>query len=228
MKNKYCLNDLPQSERPRERLKNVGIDNLSLQELLALVIEKGGRGSNVFEVSQRLLSCFGSLQKMKQASISELQKVKGIGFATACKLKAAFKLGEKSLTPFTNYKEKIDSAEKIFKLLRYKLGNKKKEHFYLLSVDTRNYLISIDQISVGSLNSSIAHPREIFKTAIKNSAAAIILVHNHPSGETNPSSADRQITRKLAQAGSLLNIPLLDHLIICESQFMSFKSKRFL
>lgn len=228
MKNNYRLNDLPQSERPRERLKQVGINNLSLQELLALVIEKGGRGSNVFEVSQRLLSSFGSLQNMKEASISELQQVKGIGFATACKLKAALKLGEKSLIVSADHKEKLESAEKIFELLRFKVGNKKKEHFYLLSIDTRNCLISLDQVSVGSLNSSIAHPREIFKTAIKNSAAAIILVHNHPSGNTLPSSADRKITNKLKRAGELLNIPLIDHLIICENSYCSFKQRRFL
>ena len=131
MKKSFTIHDLPQEERPRERLRKVGVDNLSLQELLALIIEKGKRGENVLSIAQNLLAYFGNLAKIKEASIEELQEVKGIGFATACKLKAAFKLGEKALVSFEKYDQKIETPKDIFNLLKNDLRDKKKEHFKL-------------------------------------------------------------------------------------------------
>jgi DNA repair protein RadC len=168
MKKSYTLHDLPQEERPRERLRKVGVDNLSLQELLALIIERGKKGENVLTIAQNLLSHFGSLTRIKGASIEELQKVKGIGFATACKLKAAFKLGEKTLAKPKRYGQKIETPKDIYELFKNELGDKKKEHFKILSLTSRNRIISIDDISIGTLTASLAHPREIFYPAIKN------------------------------------------------------------
>jgi DNA repair protein RadC len=200
MKKSFTVQDLPELERPRERLRKVGVDNLSLPELLALVIEKGKKGENVLAVAQNLLFHFGSLNKIKESSIEELQKVKGIGFATACKLKAAFKLGEKALTESEKYGQKIETPKDVFAILKNDLKNKKKEHFKLLSLNSRNYLINIDDISIGTLEASIIHPREVFYPAIKNSAATIILVHNHPSGDPTPSKDDIKITKRLIKA----------------------------
>ena len=224
MNNKTLLS-LPKEERPRERLKKIGIDNLSLPELLALVIEKGKRGRNVLSLAQELLAYFGNLEKIKEASIEELQKVEGIGFATACKLKAAFKLGERVQNQPMKDGQKINSAEDVFKVLKNDLGNKKKEHFKVLSLNSRNQLISLDDISIGTINANLVHPREIFKTAIQNLAVSIILVHNHPSGDPEPSEDDLIITKRLVEAGKIMGINILDHIIITKNKFLSFKEK---
>jgi len=228
MSKSFTLHDLPQNERPRERLKKVGIDNLSLQELLALIIERGKKGKNVLTIAQNVLAHFGSLAKIKEASLEELQKVKGIGFATACKLKAAFKLGEKVLGQFEKYGQKIETPKDVFNLLKNELGDKKKEHFKLLSLNSRNNLISIDDISIGTLNASLVHPREIFLAAIKNSAASVILAHNHPSGDPEPSEDDLTTTKRLVEAGKILGIEVVDHIIVVKDGFFSFKDKKLI
>ena len=228
MRRSSTIHDLPQEERPRERLRKVGVDNLSLQELLALIIEKGKRGENVLTIAQNLLAYFGNLKKIKEASIEELQKVKGAGFATACKLKAALKLGEKTLVKSERYGQRIENPKDVYELFKNELGDKKKEHFKVLSLTSRNRIISIDDVSIGTLTASLAHPREIFYPAIKNSAASIILVHNHPSGDPTPSKNDIEITKKILKASKILGIKLSDHLIIGENKFFSFKEKDLL
>jgi len=224
----FTLYDFPKEERPRERLKKVGVDNLSLAELLALVIERGKRGENVLTIAQNLISHFGNLENIKKASIEELCQVKGIGFATACKLKAVFKLGEKAQTTPTKYGQKIESPKDVFELLKNDLGDKKKEHFKVLSLDSRNKLISIDNVSIGTINANLVHPREVFKTAIQHLAVSIILVHNHPSGDPEPSKADLEITKRIVEAGKLIGIDVLDHIIITKSNFFGFKDKKLI
>jgi len=229
MENKtYTVRDLPVEERPRERLQKVGADNLSTQELLALIIEKGGKGQTVLTVAQNLLAYFGNLNNMKNASIEELKKIKGIGFATACKLQAAFKLGEKAEHQPKKYGEKIEGPEIIFNILKKEIGDKKKESFYILSLTTRNNLISVDKVSTGTLSASLAHPREVFLSAIKNSASTVIIVHNHPSGDTQPSEDDLEITKRLVEAGKILGIDVIDHIIVAKHSFFSFKEKNLL
>lgn len=224
----YTLHDLPAEERPRERLEKIGVDNLSIQELLALIIERGRRGQNVLSIAQNLLAEFGSLTKIKEASLKELQQVKGVGFATACKLKAAFKLGEKALAKHKRCGQKIESPEDVYHLLKQDLAAKKKEHFVVLSLSSRSRLISVDRISVGTLNANLAHPREIFQAGIQNSAASLILVHNHPSGELEPSADDLMITQKLKKAGQILDIEVADHIIIAADGFFSFAENKLL
>ena len=223
-KKSFTLHDLPKEERPRERLKKVGVDNLSLAELLALVIEKGKKGENVLTIAWNLISYFGNLSKIKEASIEELCQVKGIGFATACKLKAAFKLGEKAKIQVSSY-QKIQSPKDVFEILKNDLGEKKTEHFRILSLDSRNQIISIDEISVGTVNANLLHPREVFKTAIQNLSVSIILAHNHPSGDSEPSKADIKITKRIKEAGKIIGIEILDHIIITKTNFFSFKEK---
>lgn len=225
---KYSLHDLPKEERPRERLQEKGVDSLSLQELLAIIIEKGGSGRNVMQVAQNLLSCFGNIRGVKKASIEELKRVKGIGVATACKLKAAFKLGEKAEQPELRAEKKVNSAGAVFSLMRPLIGGKKREHFMLLSLNARGCLIKADKISIGSLTTSISHPREVFKKAIKNSADSVIIVHNHPSGNKQPSKSDVVITKRMKKAGKLLGIQLSDHLIITENDYFSFAANNLM
>ncbi len=221
----YTVRDLPIEERPRERLQKVGVDNLSTQELLALIIEKGGKGQSVLIVAQNLLAHFDNLQNIKNASLEELKKVKGIGFATACKIQAAFKLGEKAELHITKFGEKIENPEVVFNILRNEIGNKKKESFYILSLTTRNNLISVDKVSTGTLSASLAHPREVFLPAIKNSASTVIIVHNHPSEDTQPSEDDLNITKRLKEAGKILGIDVVDHIIVSRTNYFSFKDK---
>ncbi len=224
----YTVRDLPIEDRPRERLQKVGVDNLSTQELLALIIEKGGRGQTVLTLAQNLLAHFGNLQNIKNASIEELKKVKGIGFATACKIQAAFKLGEKAELHIPKFGEKIKKPETVFNLLKNEIGNKMKENFYILSLTTRNNLISVDKVSTGTLSASLAHPREVFLPAIKNSASTVIIVHNHPSGDTQPSEDDLEITKRLVEAGKILGIDVVDHIIVAKDNYFSFKDKGLL
>ncbi len=225
MSKNYSLQSLPPEERPRERLKQLGAENLSLQELLALVIGRGTKNKNVLQLAQELLSYFGNLQNLRQASLEELKQIKGIGPATACKIKAALEIGKRGNNNFQQYQQKIAKPADVFKLLKPQIGDKKKEHFVVLSLDTQNKVISLDTISIGSLNISLAHPREIFQTAIKNSAATIILAHNHPSGDPTPSDNDLKITKRLSEISKLVGIRLIDHIIIGQSGYYSFSNQ---
>lgn len=177
MKDSFTIHDLPQSERPRERLFKHGIEALSAQEILALILGRGIKGESVMVTAQNLLSKFGNLKNLADASVTELSEIKGIGPAKAAQIKAAFELGkrlENSIDKVSN--EKINSPQDVIKSVRGKLKGKKKEHFMVLSLDTRNHPINTQTISIGSLDSSIVHPREVFKEAISSSAASVILM----------------------------------------------------
>ncbi|MFW6143485.1 MAG: RadC family protein [Patescibacteria group bacterium] len=219
MNDSHSLRDFPPKERPRERLRNVGAENLSLQELLALIIEKGGKNQNVLQIAQNLLSHFGNLDKLKATTLEELQEVQGIGFATACKLKAAFVLGGRLNSDYKIYGEKITKAEAVFDLLGDKLAKKKKEYFLVLALDSRHRLLAVEEVAVGSLNVNSVHPREIFLPVISAHGASAILVHNHPSGDSQPSNADIKVTRQLKEAGETLGIKILDHIVIGRNSF---------
>jgi len=226
MKGSFTIHDLPQAERPRERLVKHGIEALSAQEVLALILGRGIKGESVMVTAQNLLSKFGNLKNLADASVTELSKIKGIGPAKAAQIKAAFELGkrlENSIDNTTN--EKINSPQDVIKSVRGKLKGKKKEHFIVLSLDTRNHPINIQTISIGSLDSSIVHPREVFKEAISASAASVIFVHNHPSGDPEPSEDDIKLTRRLVEAGEIVGIEVLDHIVICDRDYLSMKAR---
>lgn len=217
------ISNLPSDERPRERLLRYGIESLSLQELLCLIF---GRG-----FSQDLLVAFNSLDKLSDASIEELKKINGIGLAKACQLKACFEIGRRLKNEVKlnrNKKLIINSPKDIFQLLRGKIINFHKEYFVVVSLDNRNKIISVDTVSIGILNSSLIHPRETFEIAIKNHAAAIILCHNHPSGELKPSKDDIIITDNLIKAGKFMGIEIYDHIIITKEEYFSFAKNRLI
>lgn len=222
----FTVHDLPLSERPRERLLKLGTEALSVQELLALVLGRGTKGESVVLTAQKLLSNFGNLKNIASASVEELTQIKGIGLAKATQLKAALELGKRLEEQSTDTnKLTVRSPEDAVKAVRNKLKGKKREHFIALSLDTRNHLIGIHTISIGSLDSSIVHPREVFKEAITSSAASVIFVHNHPSGDPTPSDDDIKLTKRLVDVGEIMGIEVLDHIIICDTCYSSMKSR---
>jgi len=224
MKKSFTIHDLPTSERPRERLQKFGVEALSAQEILALILGRGIAGESVMVTAQRLLSQFGNLKGMASASVEELSQVKGIGIAKASQLKAAFELTNR----LENYSEAGDkplvkTPDDVVGVVRSRLRGKKKEHFLALLLDTRSQLIKVSEISIGSLDTSIVHPREVFKEAISASAASVIFVHNHPSGDPEASEDDIELTKRLAKAGEIVGIDVLDHIIICDKKYLSLK-----
>jgi len=222
----FTIHDLPIFERPRERLQKFGVEALSAQEILALILGRGIAGESVTVTVQRLLSKFGSLKGIASASIEELSQVRGIGLAKAAQIKAAFELSNRlEGSPEAGKKLPIKTPEEVMSLVKGRLRGKKKEHFLVLLLDTRGQLIKTSEISVGSLDTSVVHPREVFKEAISASAASVILVHNHPSGDPEPSEDDIKLTERLVQAGEIVGIDVLDHIIVCDKNYLSLKSK---
>ena len=224
MKKSFTIHDLPASERPRERLQKFGVEALSAQEILALILGRGIAGESVMITAQRLLSQFGSLKGIASASVEELSQVKGIGIAKASQIKAAFELTNR-LEDYSEAKDKplVKTPEDVASVVRSRLRGKKKEHFLALLLDTRSQLIKVAEISIGSLDTSVVHPREVFKEAISASAASVIFAHNHPSGNPEASEDDIELTKRLAKAGEIVGIDVLDHIIICDKKYLSLK-----
>jgi len=224
MKESFTIHDLPVSERPRERLQKYGSESLSAQEILALLLGRGIAGESVMVTAQRLLSQFGNLKAIAAASLEELSQIKGIGIAKASQIKAASELANRLESHSeASAKPLLKTPENVVDLVKGSLKGKKREHFLVISLDTRSRLIKVSELSVGSLDSSIVHPREVFKEAISASAASVIFAHNHPSGDTTPSEEDIKLTKRLADAGELMGIEVLDHVIVCDRSYLSLK-----
>ncbi len=227
MTKSFTIHDLPAEERPRERLVKFGEQALSVQELLQLILGRGVAGESIATTAQKLLTQFGSLQKLSEASIEELSLVKGIGLAKAGQIKAAFEIGRRLSIQTPSYKKKeLTNPEKVFKLIKSRLKDYTKEHFYLIALDSRNW--SIHEVSLGTLNANLVHPRESFAEAIKSKAASVIFVHNHPSGDFEPSEDDLEITKRLVESGKILGIEVVDHIIITKTGFISFKERNLI
>jgi DNA repair protein RadC len=233
--NAVTINDLPLSERPRERLISKGPTSLSTPELLSLLLGSGTRGESVLSLSHRILKSYGSLFKIQNASIEDLKRIRGMGDAKAAKLKACIEIARRMAIEERVFEESeamkrrnsdtITSPDKLFEIIKSKITQFSKEHFFVISLDTRNNLIGVDEISVGTLTASLVHPRETFESAIRRHAAKIIISHNHPSGETDPSDDDMKITRRLVDAGKIMGIEVLDHIIVTKTSYLSFKEQ---
>jgi DNA repair protein RadC len=226
MRDSFTVHDLPLSERPRERLLRLGSEALSAQEILAVILGRGTKGESVMITSQKLLSRFRNLKGVANASVEELIQTTGIGPAKAAQIKAALELGRR-LEADTSDKPRrmLKSPEDVAAEVKSQLKGKRKEHFLVLCLDTRNRLIGGKLVSMGSLDTSIVHPREVFKEAISSCAASVIFAHNHPSGDPEPSKEDVELTKRLARAGEIVGIDVLDHIIVCDESFVSLKAR---
>jgi DNA repair protein RadC len=214
MNSSLRLKDQPPSERPRERLVEHGPDALSPAELIAILVRTGLRGTNAVEIGKQLIQKFGTLQALARASVDDLRQVKGIGRDKAVTLMAAFALARKMAKDLQRESPVLDNPEAIVQLLREQNLVKNVETLQVLLLNTRRRLIRVEPVTDGTIDTLLVHPREVFKAAIAANAAAVVLAHNHPSGDPTPSEADIKVTRDLIRAGQLLKIEVLDHVII--------------
>lgn len=224
MEYRTTMRSMPAGERPRERLAALGSSVLTDAELVAILLGSGTRSQTALEVARSLLHR-GGLRVLAQASVEELARQHGIGAARACALKAAAEIG-KRLTMSSAERATITSPGDVGDLLMEDMRYLDREHFRIVMLNTRNQVLAVESVAVGSLNAAIVHPREIFKAAISRSAAAVVLVHNHPSGDPTPSQDDIQITRRLVDAGRLLGIEVLDHVVIGDNRYLSLRTTR--
>lgn len=215
------IKDIPLENRPRERLARFGASVLSDAELLAVVLQKGTWRENVVDMSNRLLSKY-CLSKLSELSLNELQEINGIGPAKAMQIKALFELSKRSSLAVRSGKP-ITCAKDVFEHCSPSVSGLDREQFIILHLDAKNIIIKDEIISIGTLTGTIVHPREVFKTAIKENTYSVVLVHNHPSGDPSPSEDDTKMTEKLLTSGEILGIKVLDHVIIGKEGYYSFK-----
>lgn len=228
-KKKLTIKDLPIDDRPREKLILRGAHNLSDAELVAILLRTGKKGKSVLEIAREIISSEGNLAMLATRTVDSLKKVDGIGNDKAATLAAAFELSRRILTQSKwLFKMKITSPQDIAEIFIPILRDEIKEKFIVVCLNSANRIIKYETISVGNLNSSVVHPREIFKVAIDNPSASIILIHNHPSGNPEPSNEDIRITQKIVESGKILDIPVFDHLIIAGETYTSFVEKRLI
>lgn len=226
-KTTYSLQHLPEEERPRERLMRYGPESMATAELIAIVLGSGMRGMPVLQLSQEILMRFGTLQGLAEATVEELRKVKGLGMAKALQLKAAFSLGVRISRQAPSARHRIEHPVHAYNLVKDDLQHEKRELFVVILQDIKGYAICHHIISIGTLSNTLVHPREVFHPAIRHHAASIIVAHNHPSGDPTPSEQDFAITRTLIKAGQLIGIPVNDHLVIGNQNYVSLRQQGF-
>ncbi|MFH1141057.1 MAG: DNA repair protein RadC [Chloroflexota bacterium] len=222
------IRDLPTSERPRERLRDHGVAYLSNAELIAILLRTGTPAENVVDLASRLLSRFGGLEGLSRASFQELATVHGIGEAKTAQLKAALELGRRLLATTGEDRVTIHSPRDVANLLAAEMGLLDQEHFRVLLLNTKNQVLGIREVYKGNVNSAVIRASEVFQEAVRSNCPAVILVHNHPSGDPTPSPEDAQTTRRLVEAGRLLDIEVLDHVVIgraASGGFVSLKER---
>jgi len=221
----YRITDLTADERPRERMEKKGAGALSTAELLAILLRVGVEGENAVQLGARLLDQFGGLSGLQRADFQEVCAVHGLGPAKASQIKAAIELGYRLLKENPELKESISSPMDAADLIRYKMQALTQEELWVILLDTRNRMIHIDELYKGSLNSSQVRVGELFRAAVQRNAAAVILAHNHPSGDPAPSTEDIMLTKAAVAAGKLMDIEVLDHLVIGRGTFVSLKER---
>ncbi|NLP43952.1 MAG: DNA repair protein RadC [Peptococcaceae bacterium] len=219
------LKDLPEDLLPRERLHQYGPETLTNKELLAILLRVGVKGENVLDLAERILIEAGGLSALTKLTVHELAQIHGVGPAKAAQVKAALELGKRSVCADPVTRPVINSPADVADLVMEEMRVLDREHFRIMHLSTRNNVLGIIPVSVGSLNSSIVHPRECFKEAIRRNASHIILLHNHPSGDPAPSKEDIEITGRLVEGGKLLGIQVIDHVIIGDKRYVSFKER---
>ena len=225
MGNQHTVKDLPLEERPRERLLHYGPENLAASELIAIILRTGSADQTVTSLADELLVTFKDLRGIAKASCAEIANIKGIGPAKAVQLKAAFELGRRILTGNPIQAPMISKPQDIFNLMKASFQDLDREHFKVIHLNTKNHVLKIETTAIGILSSSPVHPREVFKEAIKMNSAGIILTHNHPSGDPTPSQDDLLLTSRLREAGDILGIQVIDHIIFGDNRYVSLKER---
>ena len=219
----YSISFQEDSLMPRERLVQHGAQQLSNQELLAILLRTGNRKESVFEISQKIISNMSSLAELRDMTLQELQTLSGIGRIKAIELQAAIEFGSRIAQVETPERDQITSSRSLALKMMRELGNKKQEHLVALYLNSQNHIIHQQTIFIGSVSRSIAEPREIMHYAVKHMAASLILVHNHPSGVPQPSQNDDKVTKNVRQACELMGVVMLDHLIVGRDQYFSYR-----
>ncbi|MDR3270088.1 MAG: DNA repair protein RadC [Peptococcaceae bacterium] len=221
----YRLKDMPEELFPRERLLHYGSESLSNGEILAIILRTGVKGENVLNLAERILSESGGITGLAKLSVHEMMQVSGLGKAKAAGLKAALELGKRAAATDPQARPVIRTPQDAAGLVMEEMRYLDREHFRVMTLNVKNHVLGISPISIGSLNESLVHPRECFKEAIRRNAHAIILLHNHPSGDPAPSQEDRNVTRRLMEGGKLLGIQVIDHIIIGDNRYISLKAE---
>ncbi|WP_068774145.1 DNA repair protein RadC [Paenibacillus sp. FJAT-26967] len=219
------LREIPSEERPRERMMQVGASSLSSAELLAILVRTGTYSESALGLAQRILSESGGLRGLVETSREELTRIKGIGDAKALQIMAGIELGRRISRTRMDETTTVRSPFDVFDLLKDELRYLQKEHFVCLFLNTKNHIIGRETLSIGTLNASIVHPREVFRAAIQRSSASIVCVHNHPSGDPTPSPQDIELTLRLIEAGEIIGIDVLDHVVIGDDRYVSLKEQ---
>lgn len=222
------IKEMPENERPRERLLTYGARNLSEAQLLAIIIRTGSGDKNAVSLAMELINKFGSLNAIDKASFNEFKDIKGLGKAKIAQIKASMELGRRLLSEKTNSEITFTDSIAVYEYLQPKLKALKQEKFICLILDVKNRLIREQEVTTGILNEALIHPREAFREAIKEAGASVIFVHNHPSGDPEPSHKDLQITERLCKTGDIIGIKVLDHIIVAENSFISMKERGLL
>jgi DNA repair protein RadC len=219
------IKELPEGERPRERLEHYGAASLSTAELMAIILRIGSREENVIMLAQRLLTCYGGLSGLAAASFEELAGIKGVGRVKAIELKAAFELGKRLLVAAPHERPVVKSPADAANLLLMEMGPLEQEHLRTVIMDSKNHVLKVHTVYIGSVNTAVVRVGELFREAIRMNAPAIIVAHNHPSGDPTPSPEDVRVTHQIVDAGKLLNIDVLDHLVIGQQRWVSLKER---
>ncbi|WP_251942821.1 MULTISPECIES: RadC family protein [Staphylococcus] len=222
------INELADYQKPKERMLNHGASELSHAELLAILINTGRKGYSSLDIAHELLRSVSNLKELKSLSLNDLNQIKGVGVYKALTLKAAFELGERMHSGSVEEKVQINSPKDVANYMMAKMEHLKQEQLVVLFLDAKNVVFKQKIIFIGTLNSSIVHPREIFNEAIKQSSHSIILIHNHPSGEVTPSNEDIETTKRLIQCGAIIGIEILDHIIIGDHQYLSLAEEGYI
>jgi len=222
---RWTIKDLPPDLRPREKMEKMGPEALTDAELLAILLGTGSKYESALELAHRILAQPKGLRFLAEASLHDLLQIPWVGLAKACQVKAAVELGRRLALEAGEVRPAIKTPQDVVALLMEKMRYLDREHFVVLHLDTKHQVLATETVSIGSLNSTVVHPRELFKTAIRRSAAAVILAHNHPSGDPAPSPEDLSITARLVEAGRILGIEVLDHVIIGDGRYFSFKKE---
>lgn len=223
-----AVRELPEEDRPRERLARLGPEALRDAELMAILFRTGPKAVGAVALADQVLAHFGNLRSLAHASLEELQQVKGLGHAKAVEIKAGLELGKRLAAYTGRDRTRIRGAEDVANLLMVQFKDYENEHFKCLLLNTKNDLVKVVDVSHGGLDGAMAVPRDVFRQAVRESANAVIVCHNHPSGDPQPSRDDMALTKRLTESGDLLGVRVLDHIVFGDGRYVSFKERKLL